>query len=722
MPQFIMSIRLRFIASLCIVLAMATTASRAASPTIAEVHVSPAGKDTNEGSAAAPFATPARAQDAMRASPMGASRRVVVHAGTYYLARSLALTKEDSGTAEHAAEWIAAPGEEVRLVGGVSVPADAFREVTHADTLARLQPAARDRVRCVDLAALGVAQLPPVPAKFRGAMLLPELFVNDERMTLARWPTKGWATVAKIIDTGSDPRRGDKDNRPGVFEYAGDAPNRWRVDAGVWLLGYWCFDWWDEAIRVKAIDAAKRQITLAEPGLYGLRPGNPSPRRFAAINILEELDAPGEYCVDVASRTLFFWPTKPLADAHVTISTLREPIVMMKDVSHLRFRGFTVEAGLTDGITATNCTRLDIQACHIRNMREKGIVVIGGDSNTVEACDIHDVGNTAILMEAGDRKTLTPGNAVAINNHAWRYARHVQTYACGIRMAGVGGRIANNLIHDAPHMAIGINGNDHVVEFNIVHDACLETDDAGAFYKGRNPSARGNIVRYNFWHHIGSPMGLGNAAIYFDDGDGGDSVIGNVFLRCGEPGNSGFGTIFSHGGHDLLADNNIFIECKRALGSTPWDDKRWKDTINGGQSFNWPKLLREDVDITSPPYTTHYPALVGFLDPKPGVPRVSTATRNVFVMCPRISVGNWTLPDKRNWSTNADPGFIDPARGDFRLRPDSPVFKQLADFKPIPMEKMGLVKNELRPTLPETPWKYAPLGATTPAASPSPGK
>lgn len=91
-------------------------------------------------------------------------------------------------------------------------------------------------------------------------------------------------------------------------------------------------------------------------------------------------------------------------------------------------------------------------------------------------------------------------------------------------------------------------------------------------------------------------------------------------------------------------------------------------------------------------------------------------------MCPKISSGNWTLPDKRNWSTNADPGFVDPARGDFRLRPDSPVFKHLADFQPIPMEEMGLVKNELRPTLPDTPWRYAPLGATIPATSPSPGK
>jgi hypothetical protein len=77
-------------------------------------------------------------------------------------------------------------------------------------------------------------------------------------------------------------------------------------------------------------------------------------------------------------------------------------------------------------------------------------------------------------------------------------------------------------------------------------------------------------------------MGHGNAAVYFDDGDGGDIVFGNVFVRCGEPGRGSFGTVLSHGGHDIRAENNIFVDCKRALGSAPWDDARWRDALKGG--------------------------------------------------------------------------------------------------------------------------------------------
>jgi hypothetical protein len=101
-----------------------------------------------------------------------------------------------------------------------------------------------------------------------------------------------------------------------------------------------------------------------------------------------------------------------------------------------------------------------------------------------------------------------------------------------------------------------------------VHDVCNASDDAGALYKGRNPSARGNIVRYNLWRDIGSPMGHGTAAVYFDDGDGGDTVFGNIFVRCGYPGKGSFGTVFNHGGHDNIAENNIFVKLDRHLISS----------------------------------------------------------------------------------------------------------------------------------------------------------
>ncbi len=684
-----------------LVLYVATDGNDAWSGTLA--HPDAAGTD-------GPLATLDAARDALRALraegrlPEGGAT-VMVAGGTYELSQTFELGSEDSGTAEAPVVFRAAPGEEVRLQGGRSVDAQAFSPVIEAAVVERLQEAARGQVLEADLGALGIPAPAPYPEKFRGFPAVPEVFFNDRRLAVASWPQEGWAHIARIIDSGSNPRVGDDTGRPGVFEYEGDRPDRWNVEAGVWLQGYWCFDWYAETIKVQSIDKATRQITLAQPHLYSVKQGNPSPRRYRALNLLEELDSPGEYYIDAARNTLYLWPPDEMAGARMVISTLSGPLVAIRDAAYIVLRGFTVEAGQGDGIVVSGGESVRVQACRVRNVRTVGVVVQGGARHRVEACDIHDTGTGGVVLSGGDRKALTPAGHEAVNNHIHHYSCHQLTYANAILIGGVGNRAAHNLIHDAPHQAIGVGGNDHIFEYNVVHHVCTQTDDCGAYYKGRDPSCRGNVVRYNFWHNIGSPMGHGNAAVYFDDGDGGDFVIGNVFFRCGEPGKGSFGTVFSHGGHDLWAENNVFIECKRALGSAPWNDKRWAEALRGEDWQN--KLLRQ-VDITGPPYTTRYPALEGFMDPRPGVARVSHAVRNLLVMCGQVKSGNWQVDEEQNLVTDADPGFLDAAGGDFRLRPQAEVFTKLPGFEPIPFEQMGLYADELRPSPMVEAWTYDP--------------
>jgi len=670
------------------VLALASQAASAAT-----FFVATDGNDANPGTEAKPFATLQHARDTVRrlkqTAPVSESVSVTIRGGIYQINASLEFDGRDSGTGDAPVVWQAATGEQVRLSGGPTLPPDAFSRVADENVLRRLDEAARDKVLQTDLKALGVDQLGDYPDCFRGAPAVPELFFNDQRLAVACWPNQGWTTIAKIIDSGSIPRVGDKSNRPGVFEYEGDRPAGWNVEAGIWLQGYWCFDWYAETIKIKALDREKRQITLATPTVYGVKQGNPSPRRYRALNLLEELDQPGEFYIDRAKGLLYFWPPSPPADARIVLSTLSAPLIVLKDASHLVLRGFIVEAGLGNGIEVSAGRGNRIEECEVRNMRQLGIRVSGGSAHCVANCNIHDTGTGGLVLEGGDRKTLTPAGHQALDNHIWQFSRHQPTSAYGLILGGVGNRAAHNLVHDAPHQAIAIQGNDHIFEYNIVHDVVTETDDAGALYKGRNPSCRGNVIRYNFWRDIGSPMGHGTAAVYFDDGDGGDTVFGNIFLRCGYPGKGSFATVFSHGGHDNQAENNIFIDCRRALGSAPWNDKRWKETVDGGQDCFWQKLLLEDVDITKRPYTTRYPDLVGFMNPQPGQPRVNRSKNNLLVRCGQTSSGNWVIDPKEIWVTDEDPGFVDQANGNFQLRPDAEVFRRLPGFQAIPFDKIG---------------------------------
>ena len=125
---------------------------------------------------------------------------------------------------------------------------------------------------------------------------------------------------------------------------------------------------------------------------------------------------------------------------------------------------------------------------------------------------------------------MEPGGHLAENNHIHHYARTKRTYSSAIQLSGVGNRARHNLIHNAPHMAIGFGGNDHLMEFNEIHSVCYESNDAGAIYAGRNWTMRGNVIRNNYLHHINGFEGKGCVGVYLDDMFASAEITNNVFL------------------------------------------------------------------------------------------------------------------------------------------------------------------------------------------------
>jgi len=103
-------------------------------------------------------------------------------------------------------------------------------------------------------------------------------------------------------------------------------------------------------------------------------------------------------------------------------------------------------------------------------------------------------------------------------------------------------------------------------------------------------------------------------------------------------------------------------------------------------------------------------------DSQPNWQRANYAVGNLIVMCAEVSRGNWELAPGENLILAGDPGFIDAARGDFRLRPDAEIYSKLSGFQPIPFEEVGLYADELRPSSPEEPWDYTLLSPVGRAA------
>jgi len=657
-----------------------------------EFHVSPGGGDRRAGSKAEPFATLDRARAAVRelkktGGVTTGGVTVWVHAGTYSLAKSFRLTKEDSGTAEAPVVYRAWRGEQVRITGAVEIPPAAFTAVTDPAIRKRIPRGARTKVLAADLKALGVTDFgDPAAAGKR-----PEVFFTDVPMMLARWPNEGFTTVRELVGGKPTTSHGLKGDLVGKFTYTGDRPARWAGETATMRLhGYWFWDWSDAYEKVKSIDTEKRIIATVPPyHHYGYRAG----QRYYALNLLAELDSPGEWYLDRKTGMLYLWPPGPIAGARVALSVLEQPLVAMKDASHVVLRGLTLEATRGPAVEIAGGAGNLVAGCTIRNTGAHGVAVQSGTGSGVTACEIYRTGSHGVSISGGDRRTLTPAGNFATNNHIHHFARLKRTYAGAIHLHGVGNRAANNHIHDAPHWAVGFGGNDNVMERNEIHDVCRETGDVGVFYTGRDWTVRGNVIRHNFIHHVHGPGKWGAQGIYLDDAASGTIVRGNVIVDVER-------AMLIGGGRDNRIENNVIIDCEQSIRIDQRGLGWMHATVAPGGVMR--KRLAA-MPYKTPPWSDRYPELVSILKENPAAPKGNVVRLNVIVKSGAMNVAEQaralgTITD--NMTTKGNPGFVDAAKMDFRLKPGSIVFKKLPGFQKIPLEQIGLRRDKYRTALP----------------------
>ena len=365
-----------------------------------------------------------------------------------------------------------------------------------------------------------------------------ELFFGDRPMTLARWPNRGWAHVG-----AATPAKATDE-----FAFAGDRPARWAKSPDAWVYGYWTYDWADSYEHVASIDMATHTIHTDPPTPpYGYKAG----QRWRVVNVLEELDEPGEWYLDRSTGILYFWPPADIHSAETVVSIMDTPLLATQGASYLQFRDLRFEVTRGDGIVITGGTHDIVSHCVIANIGNRAVSIVGGSNNGVEDSEIRDTGDGGILLEGGDRKTLTPGGHFAVRNHIHDFSRWARTYSPAIQLRGVGNRVVGNTIDHAPHNAILVAGNDHLIEGNDIHSVAMETGDVGAYYLGRDWTERGNTVRGNFFHNLGT--GDVNA-VYLDDCASGSIITDNV-IRGAHRG------VMIGGGRDNLIAGNKFLDC-----------------------------------------------------------------------------------------------------------------------------------------------------------------
>ncbi|CAG0992907.1 hypothetical protein PHYC_02397 [Phycisphaerales bacterium] len=561
------------------------------------IYVSPAGDDLdNDGS------TPAKALSTITEALLrtrhrritdlepGLPVRIELAAGTYFLAHTLSLSRTD-----RLLTIGAAPGAEVVLSGGVSLPE--WQE-------------ARFDGRSVWLTHVPIdPRARPTPIR--------ELWVNDQRRPRARHPNSGFLRIDGPSGAAPDAAWHQGSNAF-VFKAA---------DAAVWkdilrdteVVTF--TRWVDTHLTVASVDLEPRVVTFTRNNMFLLQPED--------LYVLENgrvlLDEPGEWWLDPSSDTLYYLPLpgEVITDSPAIVPRLTTLLHLDGDpgapAEGIRFEGLTFSharwwfppdfaatwpsaevvgfpqaaSGVPGAVLLTGAADCTFTRCTFSHLAGYGLEIRDGSRrNRVEQCTFADLGAGGVRI-----------GEIAIPENA-RWATGDNTIdSCVITDGGhthhqavavwIGQSSSNKIVHnrisrfDYTGISIGwtwgygpANASWNIVEFNEIcelgaHPRNAEPplgDMAGIYTLGKQP---GTIIRNNYFHDIaGRSIAWG---IYFDEGSSGILACNNVVVRTTHGG------FHQHYGRDNVVSNNIF-----AFGR---DAQIWRTRREDHNSFTFERNI-----------------------------------------------------------------------------------------------------------------------------------
>jgi len=522
--------------------------------------VAPMGDDGADGSETTPFATLERARAAVRSEtgnmpPRGAV--VYLREGTYARTDSFWLTGPDSGVSPGApTTWRNYPGERPAISGAAILPE--LTAVTSPEALERIPDIHESNVLQADLSSLGLTP-DAKPATCHSGAVAPlgfnlELIFDGRPMQIARWPDHDWATgLASISGTGlayPPPSVGGTD-RPASWPTI--PPHMWvQVYSKPWKATY---------EPVTNIDTSAREIHTG-----GVQPDcGGKCCRWRVLNLLEELDRPGEYFFDPDDQVLYFWPPGEVSPENpALVSIVDTPLFRAEGASHLVLRGLTFEASRQTGIYIYLGQDNHVATCRFRNLAS-GVVIEQASFSGVRDSEFTETGQ-AIQLGASAAVELYAENNVIERASRWCGSPAVQV------ILGERHRILANRLRELPGSAIEASGIDHTISRNEIGNVVMQPDDAGAIYLG--PTASNIAVLDNCLHdvrdrQIACPTRVGEtwgstqatikrSAVYLDNCSSGQLIGGNTFRRIDS-------AVWLGGGHDTAIAQNLFAEVTTPL-------------------------------------------------------------------------------------------------------------------------------------------------------------
>ena len=662
--------------------------------------VSSDGSDGNDGSELSPLATPDGARRAVlsykeiNGLPDGGIE-VVFAPGTYQIRTGLAFSESDSGEAGKEIVYRAADGGEVIFDGGVRLDPSLFVPASEEAKSRVPEGEVRDRLLEVDLRAAGCFDLDDGTDYTIGRRCYSyrqELYADNERQTVARWPN-GDYEKATLYNDGTRT----------YMEITDEQAAKWESE-NIRYYGYQVYDWDASNFGdgVLMVDRDESVIVFLKQGNYPVE--SMSSSTYFVYNLMCELDAPGEYYWDTGTDKLYYYPDGDINDKKIVFSQIAGDMIDMGGSSYITFSGITFENGRSSGI-AGSVSHLTVDGCVFRDFGGYAVNLYPGNT-VIKNCEMYNLGSAGIKFVSGNTGTLKSGCDVITNNRIHDWAQTYTTGNNGIDLQGYGFTVSHNELCNSPDTAISFNCGGSLIEYNNIHDVCTETSDSGAIYSGRRWDWSGNVIRYNLLKDIqdkrfgGSPNG-----IYLDDNLSGQTCYGNILVNV-----AGFSFLVG-GGKKNTVTNNIIVSPgrspvqydTRAVGSGfahehvvypggyMWQNVTGNtDYLSDIQRFAVPLnlLLAEETGSS-----------MMMRADDPGTPSYSIFNENIMYSDERNLFAD--TDDEvflysscfANVCYKTDPGFRDPDGRDYSLREDSRVYRDIPGFPLIDSSLLGVLSK-----------------------------
>lgn len=653
------------------------------------LYVSTDGNDSWSGALAhpnaartdGPFASIAGARDAIRKlkskNTLTQPVSVYVHGGTYTLAEPLVFTDADSGTEKTPITYSAYQNEVPVLSGGRAI--SGWKKSKRGE----LWEAEASEVK-------------------EGKWYFHQLFVNGGRRQRARTPNSGFFHVdGKVL------------MKPAKFKFRnGDIKPAYAEDKDVDVVVPQA--WTIMRYHIADFNAADSSVTLSGKNTPWV---DEKDARFWIENSLDALDSPGEWYLDRRSGKLYYWPMpgEDMAHAEVIAPVLAQLVRFRGDVwgsdqlgdssyghepvHDIRLRGFTFSyadwsmprngyidyqggVDLRGALEATAATSIIIENSIFKHLGQfaielgkacRGFRIVGNE--------LSDLGGGGVKIgepkDPNSDDEVTSGNIISDNR-----IHDVGVVDPGADAVWIGessgNTIAHNEIYNTYHSGIALGWTwgylptaayANVIEFNQIHDIGLAMmGDLGCVYTlGVQP---GTVIRNNVCHDVTrSDTSYGGWGIYADEGSSKILIENNLIYRTQDA------AFHQHYGQNNIIRNNIF-----ALGKNS-QLRRTDDEAAHSFDFEHNIVYWSEGSLLDEAWKDnnfHFDNNLYFY---------AVAGGDSAIKFGDLSFEEWQKRGQDVHSLIADPLFVDPAKGNFSLRPDSPALK--IGFLPFDLSGVG---------------------------------